>query len=192
MKIKAKVFLAITLLSLFCAASLKAEPISSVSSLMDEPASLFDIGMMRMRDFNKTDWIPTLMNELKGMNLKLQDPGAGGVVYSFEENTITITVMLLGEPDEKTCANILKKYKDIIAPPTLSSSSERNTLVITSCFDHINYSVGRLPKNSGDDLLKIIRVTVGIGEKEGISNGKTLYCTSNLFEDTPSFKKYGF
>lgn len=184
------------LLNIFFVVSLNAEPTPSVKWLIDEPASLFDIGMMRMRNSNKTRWIPALMNKIKGLKLKLSDPGSvlgvGSVVYDFDENIITITVSLIGNPTEQMCANILKKYKDIIAPPMSFGSYPRLTIALTSCFGHVNYSVARRPEDLDDNILKIIKVTVGISEKQGWAEGKTIYCSSGLFDDTPSFTKFGF
>lgn len=182
---KLQIFLMVVIFSLFSIASLNAEPTPSVEWLMNEPASLFDIGMMRLRDLNKTEWVPELMIEIDNLGLKLSNTGES-VVYDFEKNILSIGVCFIGNPTEQMCADILKKYKDIIAPPSFSS---RSTLSLTICFNHINYSIIGHPKKLDNDILKIIEITVGISEKDQLGS-KSIFCSSGLFENTPSFQKF--
>ncbi|MDP8213046.1 MAG: hypothetical protein P9X22_07160 [Candidatus Zapsychrus exili] len=184
---KLQIFLMAAIFSLFSIASLNAEPIPSVEWLMNEPASLFDIGMMRLRDLNKTVWIPKLVEQTNSLGLTLKNPGLGsGVVYDLEKNILSIGVYFIGNPTEQRCAEILKQYKAIIGHP-----KPLYLHPTTMCFGHINYSVTDYPKNIDDNILKIVKITVGISEKDHLRS-KSIYCSSGLFEDTPSFTKYGF
>ena len=111
----------------------------------------------------------------------------------MDDNKLVITVSFLGKPSEELCATILGEFKDIIVPRDNINPSSRQTLGIVLCFDHINYSFTNAPKDLDDNLLKTIVVTVCIQEREDFGNsGKTIFCSSGLFDNTLSFKKYGF
>ena len=176
-----------------------AEPTPSVSWLMNEPASLFDIGMMRMRQNNHKWWIPELMEEIAGSGLKLWKVQLESVEYSWDDNEITISVYLLGPPKENICSQVLAKYKNkVIAQTgkTFGTTPEKLRKMlrewavkeVTSHFHHVNYTTKRRPKDLDENLLKIIVFVVVLSEAENFG-GDTLLCKNKLFEDTPTYVK---
>ncbi len=177
----------IGLLLLCVTTDIRAEPSASIKWLMNEPASMFDLGMLRMRSSNKDFWTPELMEELHGEKLTLGDLGVGSVVYSWDENTISITAPLIGEATENKCKGALSKYKQIISP-WFDESVLFGGFTATA-FEHINYANKSRPKDLNENLGKLLVLTVGISERLG---GKSIYCSSRLGSDVPSFVKFGF
>jgi len=167
----------------------EAAPSTSVKWLMNEPASLFDIGMVRMRIDNRERWTPELMKELNGKNLKLDNFGVGSVVYNWDENIITIGVGLIGNPTEDLCKDALGKYKKVISP--VSKDSNLRYVFMSNDFEHINYTSKSRPKNMDENISKLFVFTVGISDKPGFE-GRTISCSSRFDSDTPTVKKFGF
>ena len=97
-------------------ANLQAELPSSIKWLMNEPASLFDIGMIQLRLQNQNQWTPALLKKIDKSDLALRDIGFGNVVYNEYAHSITVGAYFVGKPDEKTCSILLEQYKDIIIP----------------------------------------------------------------------------
>jgi hypothetical protein len=182
-----KLFIYVGFFLIFITNPSRAEPSASIEWLMGEPASLFDIGMMRMRIANKEKWTPKLMEEIQGEKLKLGDSGLGSVLYNWDENKITIRVLLRGEPTENMCKSVLNKYKKIISP--FPEGSEYSYAFITHYFQHISYTKQSRPKDLGRNISKLLLFTVGISEKVG---GKGIYCSSPLGSYVPSIQKFGF
>lgn len=184
--------LALTLLTL-SALSASAEPTPAVRWLMNEPASLFDIGMMRLREVNKLSWTPAFLAEITKRNLNLthyERSWLGGAVYSWDDNIISIDVSLLGAPTEVLCSTALGIYKDVISP-NRESSRELAVLFLTHFFDHINYNSARRPKDLHENLANVLIFSVGISDSRDPITNSTIFCTSKLFDSVPTFKKYG-
>ncbi len=176
--------------------SLYAEPTPSVRWLMNEPASLFDIGMMQLRDANKFWWTPAAMEELskRNLNLILNDRGGvGSAVYSWGENLITLDLPLLGAPTEALCSTALEIYKNVVSPhraDATASSRQMAMLLLAHFFDHVNYSSTRAPKDLHENLTNVIIFSVGVSEsRDPVAN--TIFCKNKLFDSVPTFTKYG-
>jgi hypothetical protein len=108
--------LALMLMSIFLLTMpVHTEPSRAVEQLMNEPASLFDIGMIRLRDVNYREWTPKLLESIREYNLLLSNVSAGSAVYDFDKNRIMIGVYFIGNPNEETCSTILYIYKRIVS-----------------------------------------------------------------------------
>lgn len=173
-----------------------AEPTPSVRWLMNEPASLFDIGMMRLGDANKFWWTPVALEEpsKRHLNLVLNDRGGvGSAVYTWDENLITLDLPLLGTPSEALCSTALDIYKNVVSPhhaDASASSRQMAMLLLTHFFDHVNYSSTRAPKDLHENLTNVIIFSVGISEsRDPVAN--TIFCKNKLFDSVPTFTKYG-
>ena len=105
------------LVFMLIASSVSAEPSPTVNWLMDEPASLFDIGMLRLRQENDDRWLPRLSERISELSLLAKGEAlqSSSVVYDIKENRITIGAMFKGRPDEGCCAEILAEYRDAIS-----------------------------------------------------------------------------
>jgi hypothetical protein len=190
-----------------------ASPSPEVNALMDEPVSMFDIGMLRLREQNIRHWEPKIIPFLPRYNLEMQSVGRGDVVYNIDSNLITISLMLYGNPEEAACKEILTEYRNIIAnqhddleaidKDTWKRMRDFSKTLFVSSFDHVNYSTRILPENWREEFVKIVLVTVGIGEKNKndrikgnqeyeLMDGRILFCSSPLFSDEVSYEKIGF
>jgi len=168
------------------------EPPESFKSLINEPASLFDIGMMRMHISNKEEWIPRLIENIQGENLTQGDLSFP-VYYNGGDNKIRITADFYGDPTEKKCERVLNEYKNIIVPfgrKLVSGVPETRYIQLVRGF----YSADRdhssqvLPKDFGIDLGKSVLVSVVIfGETPSVSPGKVINCSSGFESDVISF-----
>ena len=167
---------------------LQAEPSTSVKWLMNEPASLFDIGTIQMRMKNQNQWTPKLIEKITTYKLKPKNVGFGSVVYSFDKNTITVGAYFIGEPNKKTCSAVLQEYKKIIIP---SGSEKMRYKFASNTFSHINYINGGKSENLSEEISKLFVYTIGISKQEKIG-GKSIFCISNINSDTPIFQKFSF
>jgi len=168
------------------------EPPESFKSLMNEPASLFDIGMMRMHISNQEEWIPRLIENIQGENLT-QEAVSIPVRYNGGDNKVRITAIFYGDPTEKKCERVLNEYKNIIVPigrQLVSGVPEARYIQLVGEF----YSADRdhssqvLPKDFGIDLGKSILVSVVIFEETpSVSPGKVIHCSSGFESDVISF-----
>lgn len=171
----------------------RAEPPESFKYLINEPASLFDIGMMRMHISNKEEWIPRLIENIQGENLTQGDLSLP-VYYNGGDNKIRITAGFYGDPTEKKCERVLNEYKNIIVPfgrKLVSGVPETRYIQLVRGF----YSADRdhssqvLPKDFGIDLGKSVLVSVLIfGETPSVSPGKVINCSSGFESDVTSFR----
>jgi hypothetical protein len=160
-----------------------AEPASSVRWLMDQPTSLFDLGMLRLRQRNKEEWTSELNMKSKDKGLLLEDAGVNSVVYDSDKNIITILAAFsapyIEGVDEKFCASILVEYKNIIA---------RYKKDIPAGFDHIGYPDHSRPKNLDENINKILVFTVRLSQPR-VLGGKTMSCSTGMDWEKPTFQK---
>jgi hypothetical protein len=175
--------LALAFYSFFDAPPCSADPASSTRWLMDQPASLFDLGILRLRQRNKEEWTPELDMKSKDKGILLDNLGINNVVYNSDNNTIAIMaafiVPYVEKVNEKLCASILGEYKNII-------SRSRNNL--PTGFDHIGYSDRARPKDLNDNINKILVFTIRISEPR-VLGGKTISCSIGMDEESPHFQK---
>lgn len=167
-----------------------AEPSRAVSWLMNEPASLFDIGMIQLRIKNTNEWVPKLVKNIAKyeLKLKLSSTHSGEVVYNWDENRITIGASFIGNPSEKTCRAVLSEYQKILIP----RSSSLKYMFAAAPFSHINYSAKR-PTELSENISKIYKYSINISNKERTKGGrrKSIHCSSDIDENAPTFQKFG-
>jgi len=168
-----------------------SEPSNSINWLMEEPASLFDIGILRLRDVNNKEWVPTLYENLKDPGLTLSK-NYSSVVYDLEKNRIIIEATFTGQPSEKLCAETLNKYLNIISPFRKEKDKQTAIYLLAFYFDHINYSKSNRPKDLDKNIVDIIDINVGIQEEGTVGSNKSIFCGCGIFSDTISFIKFGF
>lgn len=141
---------------------LRAEPGPVGRWLMDEPASLWDLGMARLKEhiFGWKGAHP-LASYTKGVN------------YDWDQNRITISISKNKEKFEKEkCAFILNRVRTSGGikdgkPDTLLGHSYFSNL-----FSHIGYTHEKTPENYLQRLDKIFRVKVFL--KNGSCEGKLI------------------
>lgn len=183
-----------------------AEPSRTVDWLMDEPPSMFDFGMLRLRQANDSDWTPKLQESMKSGKFELEEE-SNGVVYDFDKNEIVIEVSFIGQADEQVCRDILRLYRDILDPPRLRKNSpEMANAFLANEFDHINYDVTAYPQHWEKDIAGIMIVTVGIKEPtpppvmdespvyaalRELAGGKSIFCSTPILEYDVSYRKFG-
>jgi hypothetical protein len=159
-----------------------AEPAASVRWLMDQPTSLFDLGMLRLRQRNKEEWTPELNMKSKNKGVLPEDVGVNGAVYDADRNIITILAAFIAPyiegVDEKFCASILVEYKNIIA---------RNKKDIPAGFDHIGYPDRARPKDLDENINKLLVFTVRISQPK-VLGGKTMLCSTGMDWEKPTFQ----
>ena len=169
--------------SLFDTRPCSADPASSARWLMDQPASLLDLGILRLRQRNKEEWTPELDLKSKDKGVLLKDLGINNVVYNSDNNTIAImaafVVPYVEKVDEKLCASILVVYKNII-------SRSRNDL--PTGFDHIGYTERTRPKDLNDNINKLLVFTIRISEPK-VFGGKAVVCSIGMDGQQPLFQK---
>lgn len=175
--------LAFVFFSCFDASPCSADPASSARWLMDQPASLFDLGILRFRQRNKEEWTRELDLKSKDKGVLLDDLGINNVVYNSDNNTISIMaafiVPYVENVDEKLCASILGEYKNIIS---------RSRHDLPTAFDHIGYSDRARPKELNDNINKLLALTVRISEPK-VLGLKAITCFIGLDEEQPHFRK---
>ncbi len=175
--------LALAFCSFFGAPPCSADPASSARWLMDKPASLFDLGMLRLRQRNKEEWTAELNMKTKSKGVLPEDVGVNGVVYDLDRNIITILAAFsapyIEAVDEKFCTSILVEYKNIIA---------RYKKDITAGFDHIGYSDHSRPKDLDENISKILVFTVRLSQPR-VLGGKIMSCSTGMDWEKPTFQK---
>ena len=168
-----------------------AEPSSPINWLMNQPVSLFDLGILRLRLDMEYRYMPELRGKIKHLNLRApKSEGNSSAVYNFDDNTITLSASLIGEPTERTCSAVLDMLRDIFhykAEPT-----DLGLSLIAVPFHRINYSEHGRPEKVDAEIANMIRLTVGISSREVLGEGRSLSCTRGLWEAAPSYKKFGF
>jgi hypothetical protein len=103
-----------------------------IQNLMNEPASLFDIGLMKLDTFNKETYISKTLEKLSEYGLQLRKHISKTAIYDPEKDTISMSLSLVGKPSEKKCLDVLRIYLETVAPNT----NKYVMLGITSPFAH--------------------------------------------------------
>lgn len=151
-----------------------AESASSIRWLMDQPTSLFDLGMLRLRQQNKEKWTPALDAKTKSIGVLLDDLGASSISYDQDNNIITITASFTApffeRVDDKFCTSILNEYKKIISPYNKDLPKE---------FDHVGYVDRSRPKDLNENISRMLVLAIRISEPR-VLGGKTRSCSSKM------------
>jgi len=157
---------------LSCAAPIPslAEPSPTVQYLMDEPASLFDLGMKSL-------------NYSLSEGMKDVDVFAG---YSWEENRIEITVYDVEVPDtipnEKArCAKLVEQVKRHLAVVNGKTPMKISGLGIY--FSHTGYKNTKQPKNVATDLDAITTIRVHVSQAKDVTCESPLLSTKVMYSE---------
>src|SRR3972149_9288044 len=147
-----------------------AEPTPSMSYLMNEPASLFDLGMFKLNKHLKDGWS--------------DDVTVPQAVYDFHEDRILIGFMPFKEifkidKGKEYCRDIIGRIKILLLVDFRTGETHfPNGMTLKDIFfSHEGFHEKKNePKNLGSDLAKIIDVGVSVP----IEKGKMLPCRSPL------------
>lgn len=177
------------ILSIMVVGSLFAEPSKVISYLMDEPASLLDIGIYKIEKNLEID------NKKFIKEIKYIEYVSSSVFYSWENDTIniyrTIDAKLPSKKgnDEKLCKIIIEDTKEYFIAledqrNKTSYKSDRRNFGIASYFKHSGYK-----KNIPNDFTKKIeqrtKILVSVYTDE-----KYISCQSKLLDDGSFVKSY--
>jgi hypothetical protein len=163
----------------------KAEPPESIKWLMNEPATLFDIGIMKMRIQNKEEWIPKLMEKIQDENLKQDKIAPTLVHYHWGLNKIRIAAIFRGDPTEERCERVLNQYKNIISP--YSEVPEfKYSFILFNFGSASNRQSG--PEGFERNVGKSVSVNVVIFADISNSPRKSISCSSGFESDVTSFR----
>ena len=146
-----------------------AEPNPAVQWLINEPASVFDIGMIYLDSFLKR---------------RLANDGHAFAIYDWKKNRISITATKeIKNPDElkKTCKLFLG-YLRAIGGVYNGKTKSNLSSVFSVMFSHIGYQSSNQPKDLWVKLDNIFDLTVEISAK-----GKTVICTGPLLSEDVFF-----
>jgi hypothetical protein len=155
---------------------------------MTEPLTLFDHGLLRLKEDNEHEWYPKLLDEAKQRGLEVAKQ-PHGVFYSWENNEITIGSEFYGPTNDELCTSLLKRYLDIIAP--FRNSRKFTELLIGGFFHHYGgWGSKSQPESLERDMAGIIRLRVGIRTLK--PREKVVFCESGLFDETPKYWKKEF
>jgi hypothetical protein len=168
-----------------------AEPTPSVRWIMNENASIFDLGMFRLELRNINDWIPKFLKEAEKLGVTLSPNMGRGVYYDWDENTILIEVTVIGTPTEELAEELVVMYKDVILSPMRRPGSEFDIglMIMKNFFDHYDHTSKSRPDDLDKNLMNIFRFQVGIHESENITS-KSIYATCNYKSDFPKYEKF--
>jgi len=187
-----------------------AEPSPTVSYLMNEPASLFDVGLIRMNDslrrFNRMHPIDLSEKPMMGLlrgetDLDIENIGFGTLYakYSWDENRINIyaLVFAIGEEDEANrhvCADLIEYLRfglfgilpafieNVGKPMDRNEPGNRQVLeVVGGWFDHQDYQSSNRPKYLEVEIMKLMRISVQVNDM--LMEGNT--CEAPLLSTAP-------
>ena len=162
-----------------------AEPSRSINWLMQEPVSLFDLGMLRLRIRHQNVWFPELRATAEARSYRPKK-FAGTAVYNWDENRISISAVFIGKPEKNACTAIVTKFRSIVLGPAQEDYAKQ---LFASHFGHINYSTLR-PEDLDRNIVNITNLTVGLSDSEDdiFLPSKTVFCTARLSDGSVSYK----
>jgi len=153
--------------------------------LMNERASLFDLGMLKTRITNRESWIPQLLDQVDSNKLHLNKNITDGmVVYHLRDDTIIVGVYLLGKPSRDLCIDTLLKYKEIIISKKLSISYRHS--ILAKPFLHDGYSMQNQPENINEELSKRFIFKVEIAQSARFNSAR-ISCSTTVDTDSVSY-----
>ena len=157
-----RLYWAVLVLSVLGFSSAHAEPDPAVQWLIDEPSSLFDIGMIQLDSFVKR---------------RLASEGHAFAIYDWNTNRISITVTKeIKNPDElKETCKLFMGYLRAIGGVYNGKTKNNSGSAFSIIFSHIGYQSSNQPKGLWVKLDNIIDLTVEVSAK-----GKTVVCAGPL------------
>lgn len=148
-----------------------AEPSSSINYLMNEPVTLFDLGIVKMEDHLKDFCKSTILDDPNYRMLGDDLTAVCSCYYKYDTNEIQLSI-LLTIPSQDTSLNTVKEYAKKIfyklrrrfgIDPETGTNAVGN---IHEWFSHQGYIKRPMPKNIETDIVKIINVTFMLNDKD--------------------------
>jgi len=156
------------------------EPSAAVRYLMDEPVTMFDWGLYRLR---------RIIDQFRFENLT-PDNVQSYINYDWDQNSLRIvfyvqTKEMIGKaPAKKMCENITAKISSTFGGEIRDKELRRN-LSIATLFEHRAFENKDKPDNFMEEIEKITRIEVNIFTRKAINSPasiKILSCESPLIE----------
>lgn len=147
-----------------------AEPTPTVRWLMNEPVSLFDLGMYRL-SLECDKWGVKFGDQLAMvLKIKLRNGPFVDVSYDWDNNRITFRTQIfpLNEVSEEEIVSIWNAFASAIdysrgyEQSKLDRYEQRKTSLLTFFFNHIDYKSPDRPKDFEKNLSNIFIATVVI------------------------------
>jgi hypothetical protein len=156
-----KLFLAVLFVFTFSQMSY-AEPGITILRLMDEPASLFDIGMIRTSQYVEKYCKDSKFNDGKVRTHAYYVWDINRIhiqMFAYIKKTMTKKSEIIG------AKKYLSEFKEQfgINPGTGEyTDSDYNSSQLANLFSHSGYDNRSLPKNFGEEIDKIIRISIQV------------------------------
>jgi hypothetical protein len=167
----------------------RAEPGAVINWLMNEPASLFDIGMLLLSqeasEWGRFKFVKQFAAKYGGQTFFLVD-------YDWDENRIYvsgyITADIVGRTEQKAACKALIIFMSDLAgvdPTTGRALSGLNSSSWSQHFSHADYVKTTEPKDyqSRLDQIFVLRVFVGPPAKQGTKCRRQLLSSEVYFEE---------
>lgn len=159
------------LLSIF-ATPVRAEPGPIVNWLMDEPSSLFDMGMWRLDR--------QALISMKTVGVGLVGNRGFSTEYDWDSNRIRLNYFAINHPFNKTeCKKTIMQARRVVGLVTDGVAALGHSYV-ANLFSHLGYSSNSAPKDYFQKLDNIIEITVTL---DGGSCEGPLVSTDVLYRD---------
>lgn len=146
----------------FGAMPVKADPGPVVNWLMDEPASLLDIGLLRLRLLAE-EKKETVVGAMNGKS-------TSGAYYDWSRNRIQAWYSTKEHPFNKAlCKSALNLARGHLGTVVKGKTWQPDGSEVARLFSHTNYASEAAPKDHMNRLDKIIeiRIVMGKGECQG-------------------------
>lgn len=164
----------------FLPSMLWAEPSTTPRLLMNEPMSIFDWGIY------KADTQVKSSGKYKQYTLFFMGASAQ---YDWDQNRIVLTTLLQGGGVKEICKNNLEIFKGMFASFTWDKTQQKEKAkqVLNNLFSHeAGYQSNNQPKDTGEQLIKILRFEVVLMNEDGSGGKGSLKCTGTY--NSPEIK----
>jgi hypothetical protein len=173
-----------------------SEPTPSVSWLMNEPVTLFDLGIWRLRLANDMSFVRLLTANPAIKRYGFSAAGRSNVFYVWDDNEIVIMADLDGKSaTEEECVTTWNLYVMLITgvyPPGRSEPKDA-TAIMGHYFSHIGFKNSRRPDDLDRNLLNLFRfvVRLTLTDKDGIPIEKdpVIIISGKVTDDYPTLQK---
>ena len=165
----------------------QAEPNTVTKYLMNEPATMLDLGMDRLNyslDFQKHEFIHDLdIKEAEELAFDLV------AIYDLENNKIKISTQCRNcglSANEGTCSHVIDLFREFLVPGSNVPELRGNMIHLnaaTQAFHHLDFRSASEPEDIDEQLAKMMVVEV-----ELFSHGDEATCKGGLFETGYSVK----
>ena len=169
----------------------RAEPGSVVDWLMNEPASLFDVGMLRLQRATKR-WINESVSEGPGFGEPYLAGAYFSAIYDWDENRIYVSGFIQEEfadtTRQKSACKATIRYMS--AKAGIDSTTGRafvplDSTLLSGHFNHFYYDTASQPKDyrSRLDQVFVLRAFVGPQTKPTLNCRRDLLSNKVYFEE---------